>query len=166
MAQPNASGNASDRTTGHQPLVAGSGRALDEPGPGHSLRLERVRGAAGKTIRVEARRHLHGIHHRGDGVRAHLRRRRTHPGQDRPVLLFPGGRPAGEPGILPVLVHHQPHLPVHLFRCDRRVGQRLRLRHADSRSWPSGSPTSAAWRSAWRWAATAPDRPSSGRSRS
>ena len=100
---------------------------------GHALRLERLRRPARKTIRLEARRHLHGLHHRGGGVRAHLRGGRTHPGQDRPVLLFAGRRRPGQPGILPVLLHHQPDLPVHLLRCDRRPGQRLRLRHADSR---------------------------------
>ena len=115
-----------------QPLVARRRRPIDEPGPGHALRLERLCGAARKAIRVEAGRHLHGFHHRGGGLRAHLCGGRTHPGQNRSALLLADGGPAGEPGILPVLLHHQPHLAVRLLRSDRRPGQRLRLRYARS----------------------------------
>ena len=54
--------------------------------------MERLCGSSRKRIRVEARRHLHGVHHRGGGVRAQLHRGRAHAGQVRPLLGVADGR--------------------------------------------------------------------------
>ena len=64
----------------YQPVVACHRWAVHEPGPRHSLRVERVCGAARKTIRVDTLGHFHGVHDCGRGIRAVLRGGGAYPG--------------------------------------------------------------------------------------
>src|SRR2546429_5073453 len=61
-----------------QPLVAGSRRTIDEPGSRDAVRMERVRGAAGGSVRMETSRYVHGVHHRGDRDRKSTRLNSSH----------------------------------------------------------------------------------------
>src|ERR1035438_1935425 len=70
--------NAVQSASRDQPMVASRGRAIDEYGPWHALRMECVRGSARTTIRVETRRHLDGVHDRRHGLCAYLRRSEEH----------------------------------------------------------------------------------------
>ncbi len=94
--------------------------------------MERVRGSVGEGVSLEARRHLDDLHHRGGGVRSDLYRCRAPARQAWTFLDIAHRRNSGEPGLFSMRLHQQPELPVHLLRCDRRVGQRLRLCDADS----------------------------------
>src|SRR5216110_2373051 len=105
---------------------------VHEPRARLALRLERVRAAAGKGVRVDASADVVGLHDRDRLLCSLVRVRWPPAGQAGAADLRCPWRYAGRTRIRALELDHVADVSLHHLRRDCRRRERLRLRHANA----------------------------------